>query len=61
MFTSTSVVPELENALELSDNDFKTQFNRPKPNPDTPLIFSCLKGGRAQKATDLASTKGFKK
>ncbi|XP_065362756.1 rhodanese domain-containing protein CG4456 [Calliphora vicina] len=51
---------ELGQAFELSDNDFKTQFNRAKPSQDAPLIFSCLKGGRAQKATDMALVQGFK-
>lgn len=55
------IVPELGQAFELSDHDFKSKFNRPKPSIDAPLIFSCLKGGRAQKATDLAVAQGFKK
>ncbi|KAM7364018.1 rhodanese domain-containing protein CG4456 [Cochliomyia hominivorax] len=53
-------LPELGQAFELSDNDFKTQFNRAKPTHDSPLIFSCLLGGRAQKASNLAVAQGFK-
>lgn len=52
---------ELEHAFKMSENDFHTAFNRPKPKEDTILIFSCLAGGRAQRATDLALTHGFKK
>ncbi|XP_013101460.2 rhodanese domain-containing protein CG4456 [Stomoxys calcitrans] len=53
-------LPELEAAFKMPDNDFKTNFNRPKPTEETVLIFSCLKGGRAQKAADMAVEKGFK-
>lgn len=53
-------LPELEKAFEMSDNDFKTNFNREKPSEETVLIFSCLKGGRAQKAADAALARGFK-
>lgn len=54
-------MPELEDAFKMSENDFKTNFNRDKPTEETVLIFSCLKGGRAQKAADKALEKGFKK
>lgn len=54
-------MPELEAAFKMSADDFKANFNRDKPTDDTPLIFSCLKGGRAQKAADMASSNGFKK
>ncbi|XP_037947203.1 rhodanese domain-containing protein CG4456-like [Teleopsis dalmanni] len=44
----------------MSENDFKTAFNRDKPTEETVLIFSCQAGGRAQRATDLAQSHGFK-
>src|SRR5512142_3075834 len=36
-------LPDLGQAFEMSDNDFKTQFNRAKPSLDARLIFNCLK------------------
>ena len=45
----------------MSDVDFKSAFKRDKPTEDTYVIFSCHAGRRAQRATDLALTHGFKK
>ena len=53
-------LPELEGAFKMSDNDFQTTFNRVKPTEETILIFSCLAGGRAQRAANLAQSHGFK-
>jgi len=52
-------VPELEAALNMNDNDFKTNFNRPKPAQDTELIFHCMAGGRAKRCADVAQGLGF--
>ncbi|XP_053664090.1 rhodanese domain-containing protein CG4456-like [Anopheles marshallii] len=50
---------QLEDGLNLTDEAFKNKFGRDKPNSGTEVIFHCKMGGRAQKATDLASSLGF--
>ncbi|XP_030370751.1 rhodanese domain-containing protein CG4456 [Scaptodrosophila lebanonensis] len=52
-------LPELEDALKLSDAQFKTNFGRSKPAPDAKIIFSCKAGGRAARAANTAKTIGF--
>lgn len=54
-------MPDLEAAFQMSENDFKTAFNRDKPSTETVLIFSCQAGGRAKRAYDLALANGYKK
>lgn len=60
-FNCLFTVPELEAALNMNDNDFKTNFNRPKPAQDTELIFHCMAGGRAKRCADVAQGLGFSK
>ncbi|XP_055612166.1 rhodanese domain-containing protein CG4456-like [Uranotaenia lowii] len=52
-------LPILEDELKLSAESFKDKYGRVKPLPQTEVIFHCNKGGRAQKATDLATGLGF--
>ncbi|XP_049298143.1 rhodanese domain-containing protein CG4456-like [Anopheles funestus] len=52
-------MPQLEEGLNLTNEAFKAKFGRDKPSPSTEVIFHCKMGGRAQKATDLASSLGF--
>uniref|UniRef100_A0A182X3L5 Rhodanese domain-containing protein n=1 Tax=Anopheles quadriannulatus TaxID=34691 RepID=A0A182X3L5_ANOQN len=52
-------MPQLEEGLKLDDEAFKAKFGRDKPSTSTEVIFHCKMGGRAQKATDLASSLGF--
>ncbi|XP_049298142.1 rhodanese domain-containing protein CG4456-like isoform X2 [Anopheles funestus] len=52
-------LPQLEEGLNLTNEAFKAKFGRDKPGPSTEVIFHCKMGGRAQKATDLASSLGF--
>nr|XP_040219874.2 rhodanese domain-containing protein CG4456 isoform X3 [Anopheles coluzzii]XP_049462529.1 rhodanese domain-containing protein CG4456 isoform X4 [Anopheles coluzzii] len=52
-------LPQLEEGLKLDDEAFKAKFGRDKPSTSTEVIFHCKMGGRAQKATDLASSLGF--
>lgn len=54
-------MPELEAAFQMSDNDFKNNFNREKPSESSPIIFSCLKGGRAERASNAAKALGYAK
>ncbi|CAD7080637.1 unnamed protein product [Hermetia illucens] len=59
----TSIViplPKLEEALRSSNDAFKKTYNREKPSNDAVIIFHCKLGGRAQKATDVAKSLGFK-
>lgn len=48
---------------ELSDvvkpEDFKNKYGRDKPAADTPLIFTCRSGRRAQQAAEIAVKLGF--
>lgn len=55
------LVPELEAALKMPETGFKETYKRDKPMKESMLIFSCLKGGRAQRATKLALAEGFQK
>uniref|UniRef100_A0A182XZ05 Rhodanese domain-containing protein n=1 Tax=Anopheles stephensi TaxID=30069 RepID=A0A182XZ05_ANOST len=52
-------LPQLEDGLKLTDEEFKAKFGRDKPGTSTEVIFHCKMGGRAQKATDLAASLGF--
>lgn len=52
-------LPELEAALSKSNDEFKAAYKRPKPKEDSYIIFSCLAGGRAQRATEQAIANGF--
>ncbi|XP_058457050.1 uncharacterized protein LOC131434400 [Malaya genurostris] len=59
--TSVNIpLPNLEQALKLSDDEFKSKFGRSKPQSDTEIIFHCKLGGRAQKAADTAIGLGYK-
>uniref|UniRef100_A0A182NH53 Rhodanese domain-containing protein n=1 Tax=Anopheles dirus TaxID=7168 RepID=A0A182NH53_9DIPT len=53
------VFPQLEEGLKLADEEFKAKFGREKPGTGMEVIFHCKMGGRAQKATDLATSLGF--
>jgi rhodanese-related sulfurtransferase len=53
-------VPTLEDALKLSDAEFKEKFGRDKPTADQEVVFHCKMGGRAGRAADTATNLGFK-
>lgn len=40
---------------------FEEKFGRPAPKPEDPIIFHCLKGGRALKAWEASTSIGFTK
>lgn len=50
--------------MELSDvvkpEDFKNKYGRDKPVADSPIIFTCRSGRRAQQAAEIAIKLGFK-
>ncbi|XP_058120173.1 rhodanese domain-containing protein CG4456-like [Anopheles ziemanni] len=50
---------QLEETLKLADGPFMDKLGRPKPTLAADIIFHCGKGGRAQKATDLALALGY--
>ncbi|KAI9584315.1 rhodanese domain-containing protein CG4456-like isoform 1-T1 [Glossina fuscipes fuscipes] len=66
---STGLIPgsiniplhDLEDAFTMSERHFQHRYNRDKPSKNSVIIFSCLKGVRAQKGTDLARSYGFKR
>lgn len=52
----------MENAFStVSEETFKDKYGKAKPNKDFPLIFTCLMGGRAARAVDIAEKLGYKK
>ncbi|CAD7081765.1 unnamed protein product, partial [Hermetia illucens] len=53
----------LEDTLssKLENRSFTRKFNRKFPDPTDELIFSCQKGVRAQKASEIATRLGYKK
>jgi len=54
-------LPEIENALDLSPDEFQEKYNFPKFEKDDNLIFYCRTGGRSQMATSIVLSKGFTK
>lgn len=52
-------LPELEAALSKSSDEFEAAYKRPKPKEDSYIIFSCLAGGRAERAANQAIANGF--
>uniref|UniRef100_A0A182FG05 Rhodanese domain-containing protein n=1 Tax=Anopheles albimanus TaxID=7167 RepID=A0A182FG05_ANOAL len=52
-------VPQLEEGMKLAESEFKARYGREKPATGTEIIFHCKMGGRAQKATDLATSLGY--
>nr|CAI5851032.1 unnamed protein product [Callosobruchus analis] len=51
---------ELETALkDLTDNQFRDKFGREKPDKQSLIIYSCLKGGRSAKAQELSQQLGY--
>lgn len=45
----------------VNDETFKEKYGKIKPNKNFPLIFTCLMGGRAGRAVDIAEKLGYKK
>jgi len=54
-------LPEIEHALDLSQDEFEEKFKFPKFEKDDNLIFHCRTGGRSEMATNFAIRKGFTK
>ncbi|XP_050501324.1 rhodanese domain-containing protein CG4456-like isoform X1 [Diabrotica virgifera virgifera] len=51
----------VKDVLKDSSNEaFQNNYGRPKPEANSPLIFYCMKGGRAAKAAEMAESVGFK-
>lgn len=51
-------MPTLEDALNLSEAEFKEKFGR-EISKEQEIVFHCKMGGRAAKATELAMSLGF--
>lgn len=45
----------------LDDKAFKEKYGKSKPSKDFPLVFTCLKGGRAARGAEVADKLGYKK
>jgi len=54
-------LPEIEHALDLSQDEFEKEFKFPKFEKDDNLIFYCRTGARSEMATKIAISKGFTK
>ncbi len=57
----SNLVGKLERTLELKAERFAAIFQRTKPQLNTPIIFSCRSGKRAQAAAKKAMELGYKK
>lgn len=53
-------MPTLEEALKLSDAEFKAKYGRDKPKADQEVVFHCKMGGRAGRAAESAMGLGYK-
>lgn len=54
-------VSKVSDALKLNEDEFNSEYHRKKPEKSDEIIFSCLVGGRAQKAAEVASGLGYEK
>lgn len=62
MCKSTFSVSELENVLKsISGDEFLNKFGKPKPDKNTPIIFSCRSGVRSATAQTIAQQLGYEK
>ncbi|CAH1111881.1 unnamed protein product [Psylliodes chrysocephalus] len=52
-------VDEVTTILKGNKESFEEKFGRPAPKPEDPIIFHCLKGGRALKAWEASTSIGF--
>uniref|UniRef100_A0A1B0DMP3 Uncharacterized protein n=1 Tax=Phlebotomus papatasi TaxID=29031 RepID=A0A1B0DMP3_PHLPP len=52
-------INSVEDSLKLSNEEFKEKYGRDKPAKEQEVIFHCRMGGRAGKATDIATALGF--
>lgn len=55
------LVAKLEDALDMTEEEFKAKFSRDKPKKSQELIFHCKMGGRAAKGAELAISNGYTK
>ena len=53
-------LPELEDAFNLNEKEFKNKYNFNKPSGKDNMIAYCRTGGRSHIATDILIKKGFK-
>lgn len=54
-------VNELQDALNMTYQDFPTRYNRDKVGPHTLIIFVCRSGRRSAEAVRLALAMGYSK
>lgn len=52
-------LPQLEESLNLSPEEFKDKFGFEKPKENQVIVTHCMKGARAAKAQDIFASKGF--
>jgi len=52
-------VGELAGVLIMEKHEFEFQYNAEKPEKTSHIVFSCLMGGRAEQAADLAQKMGY--
>ena len=52
-------MPELSDALELSEDKFTEKYGNNKPKPNDKIATHCMMGGRAGKAADALKQMGF--
>ena len=52
-------LPELDEALKLSNEDFEEKYNYPKFNLSDQIMIHCRSGGRAGDARDIMEAVGY--
>ena len=52
-------LPELSEALQLSDEEFAAKYGAPKPTKETLIVTHCKGGTRSGKAMDAARALGY--
>ncbi|XP_045601730.2 rhodanese domain-containing protein CG4456 [Procambarus clarkii] len=52
-------ISELDDALDMDDDSFQEKYGFPKPTTDQTIVPHCQMGGRARRAGDALTAKGF--
>ncbi len=53
-------LPEFEEALQLSENEFEKRYGFPKMNKNDDVIVHCRTGGRSAVAAEIAARQGYR-
>src|SRR3989338_8258982 len=51
---------EISDSLDMNEKDFKKKYGFQKPKKEDNIIFHCRTGGRSERATQFAISRGYK-